>query len=57
MVNDAAYMALLRHEHDAWPMKDAHEYLELIDTYKNDTNWIIVRETKDIVILKRCIAQ
>jgi len=57
VVNDAAYMALLRHEHDAWPMKDASAYLELIDTYKNDPNWIIIRETKDIVLLKRRIAQ
>ncbi|WP_222165356.1 DUF2079 domain-containing protein [Edaphocola aurantiacus] len=57
VVNDAAYMALLKHEHDAWPMKDASAYLELIETCKKDPGWIIVRETKDIVILKRSTSQ
>lgn len=53
IVKDAAYMALLKHEHDAWPLKDAGEYIGLIDTYKKDKNWTIIRETNDIVILKR----
>jgi hypothetical protein len=50
-------MALLKHEHDVWPMKDASAYLQLIETFKKDPGWIIVRETKDIVILKRSTSQ
>ena len=51
VVKDAVYMALLKHEHDAWPAETPGAYLDLIDQYKKDSNWTIIRETKDVVML------
>lgn len=52
VIKNAQYIVVLKSDNDYWPLKDVATYFENIDSYRNNNDWELIQETKDVVVFK-----